>query len=98
MSSGFTIGAKREGNMLDPTASVWTIADVYQRFARMYADSTPIRGPRELDAAVRAAGIEYEDVTQEWLRELNYAWVYGDMGVPFTSDALNRKYMRMLHV
>jgi hypothetical protein len=83
--------------MLNTTSTPWTIGDVYQRFARMYADSTPIRGPRELDAAVRAAGLEYGDVTPEWLRELNYAWVYGELGVPFSSDLLNRRYLRMLH-
>src|SRR5690349_15109213 len=34
LSSGFTTRRRREGNMFDSTASVWTIADVYQRFAR----------------------------------------------------------------
>ena len=83
--------------MLDTTTTTpWTIADVYLRFARMYADSTPIRGPRELDAAIRAAGLDYADVSSEWLRALNYAWVYGDSGAPFASELLNRRYVRML--
>ena len=62
----------------------------------MYADSTPIRGLRELDAAVHAAGLDYTEVTLDWLRELNKAWVYGESGAPFTSELLNRRYIRML--
>jgi hypothetical protein len=78
-------------------SSLFTIGDVYQRFARMYADSTPIRGLRELDAAIHAAGLDYTEVTPDWLRDLSSAWVYGDAGTPFTSELLNRRYMRMLH-
>jgi hypothetical protein len=41
---------------------------VFAQFANLYADSKPIRWQQELDAAIRAAGLGYTDVTREWAR------------------------------
>ena len=82
--------------MLTARSRLFTIGDVYQRFARMYADSTPIRNLRELDAADPRRWPRLHRITLEWLRDLNPAWVYGETGAPFASDLLNRRYIRML--
>ena len=82
--------------MLTARSRLFTIGDIYQRFARMYADSTPIRNLRELDAAIHAAALDYTEITLEWLRDLNPAWVYGASGAPFASDLLNRRYIRIV--
>lgn len=69
---------------------------LYASFARMYADGKPIRGVFELVAATQAAGLEPENVTEEWLRSLNRDWVYGEALVPFQDLATNRLYRRFL--
>jgi hypothetical protein len=68
----------------------------YRRFARKFADSTPIRGQAELAAAMHAAGLRDEDVTPDWLLSLRRSWVYGTSDTPFTTELLNRRYFRML--
>jgi len=72
------------------------IEELYASFARMYANGTPIRGPFELVAAIRAAGLDPGTVTDEWLESLNRDWVYGDSFVPFQDAAANRLYHRFL--
>lgn len=72
------------------------IDDAYQRFAAMYANSVPIRGPSELRAAMEAGGIEPADVDEPWLRSLQRSWVYGESDEPFTDPQVNRVYRRLL--
>lgn len=68
----------------------------YRDFARVFADSTPIRSERELAAAIAAAGLRDEQVTRSWLASLRPAWVYGNSESPFSNEALNRRYVRFL--
>lgn len=69
-------------------------ADVYRRFAAIWANGAPVRTIHELSAALRAAGLEDRAVTDEWLRSLSEAWVYGESDEPFTDDRANRIYRR----
>jgi hypothetical protein len=69
---------------------------VYAQFANMYADSKPVRWQQELDAAIRAAGLTYADVTREWLLALDPAWVYRESDAPFRDLARNLAYRRFL--
>jgi|GEM_PF-1338333 len=69
---------------------------LYASFARIYADGKPIRGAFELVAAIRAAGLEPEDVTEDWLRTLNRDWVYRESLAPFQDPIANRLYHRIL--
>jgi hypothetical protein len=68
----------------------------YSWFARIYADGKPIRGIFELGAAIRAAGLEPANVTEDWLRALNRDWVHGESLLPFRDAAANRLYQRFL--
>lgn len=72
------------------------ITDMYASFARVWANSHPIRSAAELEAAMRAAGLDYGDVTEDWLRTLNPGWVSHDAEDPFTDAATNRAYRRQL--
>ncbi len=72
------------------------IEELYASFARIYADGKPIRGAFELVAAIHAAGLEPENVTEEWLRSLNRDWVCGAALLPFQDLAANRLYRRFL--
>lgn len=69
---------------------------VYRRFAAIGADGEPIRTERELAAMMRAAGKSAEDATDEWLRSLPRAWVYGWSDGPFADERANRLYRREL--
>lgn len=71
-------------------------ADVYRRFAAMWADSEPLRDAHELWAALRAAGVSEEAVTDDWLRSLPPDWVYRRADVPFADERVNRIYRREL--
>lgn len=68
----------------------------YRQFARAFADSTPIRSERELEAAIAAAGLREDEVTRAFLDSLRRTWVYGESDVPFKNETLNRRYIRML--
>ena len=72
------------------------LQELYASFARTYADGKPIRGAFELVAAIRAAGLEPEQVTEDWLKTLNRDWVYGESLLPFQDPAANRVYRRIL--
>jgi hypothetical protein len=69
---------------------------VYRRFRALWADSEPLRSPRELAAAMRAAGIAPAQITDDWLRALSSAWVYGESDEPFADEGQNRSYRREL--
>jgi len=69
---------------------------LYASFARIYGDGKPIRGVFELVAAIHAAGLEPENVTENWLRALNEAWVHGESLLPFQDPVANRLYQRLL--
>ncbi len=69
---------------------------LYASFAEIYADGIPIRRPVELVAAVRAAGLEPEAVTEDWLKALNEDWVYGQSILPFQDAVANRVYQQIL--
>jgi hypothetical protein len=71
-----------------------TLDEVNDAFARIYANSHPIRSRDELDAAVRAAGLSYDDVTDEWLRSLDESWVFLQSDAPFDDESANRAYRR----
>lgn len=71
-------------------------ADVYRRFAGIWADSEPLRDAHELWAALRAAGVSEENVTDDWLRSLPAEWVYRHADVPFSDERVNRIYRREL--
>lgn len=73
-----------------------TLEHVYNHFAALFANSHPIRRPVDLAAAIQAAGLSVEEVTDEWLRSLDPAWVYGDSDVPFADEHRNREYRRIL--
>lgn len=72
------------------------LKELYDSFAQMYADGTPIRRPIELVAAVHAAGLDAETVTTDWLKTLNEDWVYGKAIVPFQDAATNLLYQQLL--
>ena len=78
--------------MTDPN----DLQQLYATFARIYADGKPIRGVFELVAAIHAAGLEPENVTEDWLRALNGDWVYGESLLSFQDPAANRLYQRFL--
>ena len=71
-----------------------TLDDVNDAFARIYANSHPIRSPDELDAAIRAASLSYDEVTDEWLRSLHESWVFLQSDAPFDDETANRAYRR----
>jgi len=71
-----------------------TLDEVNDAFARIYADSLPIRSRDELDAAIRAAGLSYEAVSDEWLRALRRSWVFLESDSPFDDESANRAYRR----
>jgi hypothetical protein len=71
-------------------------ADVYRRFAAMWANGEPVRNAHELYAVVRAAGIDEGEVSDEWLRSLSREWVYGELDDPFVDERANRIYRREL--
>lgn len=75
-----------------------SLAELNDEFARIYANSDPIRGLAELDAAVHAAGLDYPQVTSEWLRSLKRDWVYLRDPEPFEDERANRAYRRELEV
>lgn len=72
------------------------IEQVYARFARIWKNGHPVRSAAELGAAVRAAELEPEQVSDEWLRSLSRAWVYHDAEDPFDDERVNRAYRREL--
>lgn len=69
---------------------------MYRRFAAIWANGEPIRTERELAAMMRAAGKSAEDPSDEWLRSLPRAWVYGWSEEPFADERANRQYRREL--
>lgn len=71
-------------------------AEVYRRFAAIWANGQPVRSARELQALLRAAGIDEQSVSDEWIRSLPPAWVYGEMDEPFVDERANRMYRREL--
>jgi len=73
-----------------------TLETVYRRFADRYANSVPIRQATEVDAAIRAADLDYDEVTDEWLASLSDGWVYREEDAPFSDDRRNRAYRRLL--
>ena len=75
-----------------------SLTDLNDQFARIYANSEPIRGLAELDAAVRAAGLDYTQVTVDWLRSLKRDWVYLRDPEPFEDERTNRAYRRELEL
>lgn len=72
------------------------VQELYASFARIYGDGKPLRGVFELIAAIHAADLEPDDVTEDWLRTLNEDWVYGEALFPFQDSAANRLYQRFL--
>jgi hypothetical protein len=78
--------------MTDPN----DLKKLYASFAGIYGDGKPIRGVFELVAAIHAAGLEPENVTDDWLRGLNHDWAYGESLLPFQDPAANRLYQRFL--
>ena len=76
--------------------SMDALEDLYASFARIYGDGKPIRGILALVAAIHAAGLEPEKVTEDWLKTLNADWVYGEALMPFQDPAANRLYQRFL--
>jgi hypothetical protein len=74
-----------------------TLDTVYADFAQMYANSKVIRWDKELDAAIQAAGLDYAQVTWDWLASLNRAWVYNESDDPFPDPQINRGYRRLLN-
>jgi hypothetical protein len=73
-----------------------TLEHVYAAFAQMYANSKPIRWHRDLDAAIHSAGLDYGEVTRDWLTALNHKWVYAESNEPFSDPERNRTYRRFL--
>jgi hypothetical protein len=71
-----------------------TLEQINDEFARLYANSVPIRSMDELDAAIQAAGLDYDRVTEEWLRSLQRNWVYLMSDEPFEDEKQNRAYRR----
>lgn len=75
-----------------------TKESVYRRFAAIHANSLPIRDEKDLEAAVRAAGLSWDSVTDDWLRALERRWVHFDSESPFGDERQNREYRRLLSV
>lgn len=73
-----------------------TYQDAHRRFSAMWANSEPVRGEHELEAAIRAAGLADQPVPDDWLRSLRRDWVYGDSDEPFADQNANRSYRREL--
>jgi hypothetical protein len=73
-----------------------TFETAYARFTAMYANSHPIRGEVEFDAAVHAAGLHYDDVDDDWLLALDEGWVYLRAPTPFGDEQANREYRRRI--
>ena len=73
-----------------------TLDDVYRQFRDIWADSEPLRTRSELGAAVRAAKLEPDEITPDWLHGLDREWVYGRGDDPFADDRQNREYRRLL--
>jgi hypothetical protein len=73
-----------------------SIEDLYARFALLWANSHPVRSAPELEAAMRAAGRDHNNVDDEWLRSLSRAWVYHEAEDPFDDEQENRAYRREL--
>jgi len=73
-----------------------TLDAIYSRFADMYANSKAIRWEPELDAAIHAAGLDYQYVTRDWLASLDKAWVYREKDEPFRNAKYNSEYHRLL--
>jgi hypothetical protein len=71
--------------------------DVYAQFARIWTDGEPIREPHELFAAMTAAGLTPDAVTEDWLRALSKQWVYGHSDAPFNDERANRDYRRVVN-
>lgn len=72
------------------------LKSLYASFAKIYGDGLPIRPPIELVAAIRAAGLDPETVTTEWLKTLSQDWVYGKSILPFQDAVANRLYQQIL--
>jgi hypothetical protein len=68
----------------------------YERFLAMYANSHPVRDVDDFAAAVRAAGLNFPEVDDAWLRSLDAHWVYGRAATPFADEAVNRRYRRLI--
>ena len=73
-----------------------TLEAVNDDFARLYANGAPIRSIDELDAAIRAAGLDYNAVGEDWLRSLSNEWVLLQSDSPFEDEKKNRAYRREL--
>jgi hypothetical protein len=73
-----------------------TIDDVYRQFQEIWADGAPTRSRSELAAAVRAAMIEPQEITADWIHGLDREWVYGRGDDPFADDRKNREYRRLV--
>lgn len=71
-------------------------ADVYRRFAAIWANGEPVRNANELHALLRAGGLSEAEASDEWLRSLPRAWVYGEVEDPFVDEQSNRVYRREL--
>jgi hypothetical protein len=72
------------------------IDDLYARFARLWANSHPVRSAPELEAALRARGKSYAEADDAWLLSLSAAWVYHESEDPFDDEQDNRAYRREL--
>jgi hypothetical protein len=62
----------------------------------MYANSHPVRTKFSFESAVQAAGLDFDDVTDDWLRSLDDGWVYGLNESPFASEETNRHYRELM--
>jgi hypothetical protein len=76
--------------------SAITLDTIYSRFADMYADSKAIRWQPELDAAIQAVGLDYPNVSRDWLASLDRAWVHRESDNPFRNSQYNVAYHRVL--
>jgi hypothetical protein len=72
------------------------IEELYGMFARIWGNGHPIRSAPELEAALRAADLDYADVDDAWLRSLSQTWVYHESEDPFEDENVNRAYRREL--
>lgn len=71
-------------------------SDVYRRFVSIWANGEPVRDAHQLGAAVRAAKLTFDQVTDDWLRSLSRDWVHGYTDAPFEDEQANRVYRREL--
>jgi hypothetical protein len=69
---------------------------LYRAFTQIWGNGHPIRAPAELEAAVRAQGLDDRTAGEQWLRSLSPAWVYHDSDEPFADEQANRAYRREL--